>query len=252
MIGDVQTNRVNVHAVASKRRSAAGVVSCLLAVTLCVAIGHTARAEPIDLVGSWFVLIHYKDAATANPDAERWLDYVWTFEMKGTRLEWVQYPIVVFEDTAGRFAPIAGNPRSRVLAHWEPNRGQQQTIRDGPRVNQRGSKIKSLKGSPTRGWRSVSRRRSAAATTIGFEEIVSIEGLDGEPTFERRASMGNAMRNVGEGLTRYAVSEVKDGGNTLLGVYERDDYDRGRFRIWRTAPVRGLPKKEQPGDESED
>ena len=81
---------------------------------------------------------------------------------------------------------------------------------------------------------------------------ICIEDFDGELTFERKDSIGNAMRSLGEGLTRYSVSEVKDGGNTLLGVYERDDYDRGRFRIWRTAPVRGLLKKKEPGDESED
>ena len=222
-------------------------------VTLSLATGLLATpapalaAPPVDLEGTWFVLIHYKDPSSANPDATRWLDRVWAFAPKGSRLQWTEYPMVVFEDTAGRFEAARGNPRSRVLDAWEPNANQAQTIAAGPRVNTRGSKTKTLRGSDRAGWQSSQRRPQTSARVMGYHEQLSIEGLDGDadslPVFERRDIVGNALTTGGDGLTRYRVTEIRDGGQTLAGAYERDDRLHGSFRLWRTAPVRSLVKK---------
>ena len=153
-------------------------------------------APPVTLEGTWFVLIHYKDPSSANPDATRWLDRVWAFAPKGSRLQWTEYPMVVFDDTAGRFEEARGNPRSRVLDGWEPNASQAETIAAGPRVNSRGSKTKTLRGSDEAGWRSSQRRPQTSAHVMGYHEQLSIAGLGGGdplPVFERRDVVGNAL-----------------------------------------------------------
>lgn len=224
-----------------------------LAIALAIAPGlHPAPAfaeTPIDLEGTWFVLIHSQDPKSANPDAIRWNDRVWNFARKGTRLQWTEYPLVVFEDTTGRFEEAPGNPRSRVLAGWEPNANQAKTIAEGPRVNDRGAKVKTLRGSDAAGWKSSRRMAQTSASVMGYHEQLSIAGLSALPVFERRDLVGNAVTNLGEGLTRYEVTEIEDDGRTLTGRYTRDGRHYGRFRAWRTAPVRTLLKQDKTPNE---
>lgn len=208
-----------------------------------------AEAEPLDLTGTWFVLIHYRDPETANPDATRWKDFVWVFEQKGSRLEWSQYPIVVFDEETGRFERLGDNPRSRVLAGWEPDAAQQRTLADGPQVNPRGKSVKTLRGSNATGWQSPRRMATASASVMGYQENLTIEGLDGLPRFIREDVIGNAISASKGGGTRYEVEHVDDGGRQLRGRYERDGRQTGTFRMWRTPPTRGLPvKPEKPDD----
>ncbi len=205
----------------------------------------TARADDVDILGAWYVLVHYHDEATANPDADRWLDLVWVFSMKGSRLEWQEYPLVVFEDAAGRFEAIPGNPRARSLSAWEPNRSQLAVIRKGPHVNPRGAKAKTLRGSPERGWKTVDRPGGGmSVNVIGYRESLRIDTPTTLPVFVRSDVLGNAYKTSGEGSTVYETTEVRDGGDTLIGRYERDGHRRGVFRLRRTPPPRGLIEKE--------
>ena len=80
-----------------------------------------AQATPVDLAGTWYVLVHYRDEATANPQAKRWEDKIWTFERRGSRLHWTEYPIVVFHDENGRFENLGTSRARRILHAWEPN-----------------------------------------------------------------------------------------------------------------------------------
>jgi len=221
-----------------RTRACAAVLATALAFGLAAGIvlaPAAARAEaPLDLEGTWFVLIHYQDPSSANPDAWRWRDRVWNFARKGTRLQWTEYPLVIFEDTTGRFEQTAGNPRSRVLAAWEPNAKQAKTLAEGPRINTRGSKTKTLRGSDAGGWESSRRMAQTSASVMGYHEQLSIQGLGALPVLERRDVVGNALTKFGEGLTRYAVGEIRDDGR-----------QHGRFRAWRTAPVRSLLKKDK-------
>ncbi len=224
-----------------------------LSFVLSIALGlHPVPAfaeTPIDLDGTWFVLIHSQDPRSANPDAMRWNDRVWDFARKGTRLQWTEYPLVVFEDTTGRFEEIPGNPRSRVLAAWEPNANQAKAIAEGPRVNDRGAKVKPLRGSDATGWQSSRRMAQTSASVMGYHEQLSIVDLSTFPVFERRDLVGNAVTNMGEGLTRYEVTEIADDGRTLAGRYTRDGRHHGRFRAWRTAQTRTLLKKDKTPNE---
>jgi hypothetical protein len=206
---------------------------------------RAARAEAVDLLGTWYVLVHYKDTSTANPDADRWLDLVWVLSMKGSRLEWKEYPIVVFEDASGRFEAIPGNPKARALRAWEPNADQLAALAAGPRVNDRGAKTKTLRGSAERGWTSPNRMSSGASVNVmGYQEVLSIERPATRPRFVRADVLGNEHAHGDSGQIVYETLEVRDGGDTLIGRYQRDDHRSGVFRAWRTPAPRGLPEKE--------
>ena len=111
-------------------------------------------AEAVDLIGTWHVLIHYKDSVTDHPERERWEDRIWEFEQEGSRLRWTDYPIVVFSDQSGRFEQLGGNRASRVLHFWEPSATQLAQIQEGLEINPRGSRSKTLRGSDAEGWSS--------------------------------------------------------------------------------------------------
>ncbi len=207
-----------------------------------------ASKRSSQLEGTWFVLIHYRDVQTANPDADRWLDKVWTFEMRGSRLHWVEYPIVVFESQAGRFEAYKGNPRSRVLARWEPNNAQQKELDGGPRVNSRGSESKSLRGGDSRGWKTVGRSRVTGANVVGYHEDWSIEPTAAGFSFIMREVMGNIATGTDDGLTRYEIEEAAADGNEYRGHFDRDGTRTGRFRMTRTPAIRSLKSSEE--DES--
>ena len=207
--------------------------------------GKQSKGARSDLLGTWFVLIHYQDSATKNSSADRWLDRVWTFEPRGSRLHWVEYPIVVLESRTGRFESYKGNPRSRVLAKWEPNPSQLKEIMDGPRVNSRGSKSKSLRGSDERGWESTGANRVAGINVVGFHEDWTIERQADGMTFTMTEVMGNAAREGAEGVTVYEIESGDPAGPELKGRFNRDGTRIGTFRMFRTAPIRSLLSSEE-------
>jgi hypothetical protein len=228
-----------------------GLAVVVCAGLLAIGAGPAPADEPIDLEGTWYVLVHYRDPKTANPDAMRWKDLVWVFTRAGSRLEWAEYPIVVFDDTTGRFESAGGNPRSRVLAAWEPNAGQRAVIDAGPVVNRRGMRVKTLRGSDARGWKSARRMSAASATVMTYQENLTIEGLDALPRFVREDVIGSAITAASGGGTRYEVERIEREGRMLSGRYVRDDRQKGTFRMWRTEPVRNLPEKDESDERGE-
>ncbi len=221
----------------------------VLATLLVLACGVSPAAsaeEPVDLFGTWFVLIHYRDSSTANADSDRWEDKVWRIEKKGSRLQWAEYPIVVFNDGSGRFGRVGRNPRARLLHKWEPNDGQMEEIRAGLQVNSRGSKTKTLRGSPKRGYKSLNASRSTSALTVGYQETWSIDDPTGLPVFTRddalgtEASLASNSSDVVSGRTRYQTLQVLEGGNVLQGTYTRDENKKGTFRLIRGGDARGI------------
>ncbi len=192
----------------------------------------------VDLMGTWHVLVHYKDKAAGNADAERWEDRIWEFRMEGERLVWVEYPIVVFKDQEGRFDNSMGR-LSRVLTFWEPNGAQRRQIRDGLEINNRGSKKKTLRGTPATGWSSAKKRRGYASVSIvTFEETWTIE-YDGElPAFIRDDVMGSGGTENMEGRTSYTTTAVEKNGDLIRGTFDRDEGNRsGTFQMRRSGKV---------------
>ncbi|MEE3328181.1 MAG: hypothetical protein VX252_12665 [Myxococcota bacterium] len=196
--------------------------------------------ENLDLEGTWYVLIHYQDPETANPDVTRWKDLVWVFTRKGSRLQWTEFPLVVLEDESGRF-----ENRQRILGAWEPNPQQRTNIENGPRVNERGMRSKTLRGSDAQGWSSARPSARRATNIMSYEETVEIEGLGEMPLFLRSDQVGSTLLSESGGATRYQVTEIKPGQRRMRGHYEKDGRLKGTFEIRRTKPIRGLKKKDK-------
>lgn len=210
----------------------------LAVLALCAPAG--AGGDGVDLIGTWHVLVHYRDDNAANPETPRWEDRVWQFERAGSRLRWTEYPIVVFDDEEGRFERRASGQYARILHFWEPSAAQREDIRNGLQVNSRGRKSKTLRGSDDEGWRSTSRPRAVSASIITYTEHWSIEGMPSRPVFLREDVMGSASTESLEGVTRYATAEVDPASGILVGSFERDGVRHGTFRMMRSGPTEGV------------
>ena len=197
-----------------------------------------APAEPVDLIGTWYVLVHYKDDNAPNPDEERWEDKVWVFEPQGRRLQWTEYPIVVFDDESGRFERRQTGQYARILHYWEPSPAQLSDIADGLQVNSRGAKEKTLRGSDADGWSSGRATGAASASVLSYREVWSIEGLPSRPVFSRSDLLGGGTTESLEGLTQYAATRVENG--VVTGTFERDGTRRGTFRMLRSGEAGAL------------
>lgn len=196
-------------------------------------------ARALDLEGTWYVLAHYQDSASNNPEAWRWEDRVWRFARQGDQLEWTEWPIVVLDNEEGRFERLGSNRQSRVLIAWEPNDAQLADIRNGLQVNSRGVKIKTLESSGGDGddtWRSTSgAAATGSAVMLTYSEDWTIEDAGGTPRFRRDDSLGGGMAESMDGSTAYRTEEVRDDGNELVGSYQRDGTQVGRFRMIRSG-----------------
>jgi murein DD-endopeptidase MepM/ murein hydrolase activator NlpD len=214
-----------------------------LACVLLLSIASPAAA--VDLIGTWHVLVHYRDANAANPDLDRWEDKIWVFEPSGSRIRWTEYPIVVFADETGRFERRDTGQYARVMHSWEPNAKQRAEIEAGLAYNSRGSKAKTLRGSNAKGWKSRGAMAAASASVITYSEEWSIEGMPARPVFLRTDILGSARAENVEGGTLYETSEVSADGNEIRGRYDRDGSRLGTFRMLRAGAVAKVKDRTQ-------
>jgi hypothetical protein len=211
---------------------------------LCVAAAFfltatTAAADALDLTGTWYVLVHYKDDVSGKPDAMRWEDRIWVFSKTGDRLEWKDYPIVVFQDDEGRFERSRSG-YSRVVGAWEPSAGQLAQIQSGLEINTRGAKTKTLSGSDTAGWKSAPPSAPKGAGFVTYAEVWGVKDAAGKPLFQRNESLGAAGMESLEGGTVFKTESVSSG--ELRGSYERDGTRHGSFRMLRAGDVSQVGK----------
>jgi hypothetical protein len=212
----------------------------LLAILVLARDGSAAKNS--ELEGTWYVLVHYKNTLTANPDADRWLDFVWTFEMADNRLRWVQYPIVVFDDTAGRFE-LRESGRFRTLVAWTPDAAGWSYLAKGPRVNDRGSKSKALRGSDDGGWSSSGRRSASSASVFTYEEVWSISSLTAAGVFAIDDVLSSGLsEGDSEGRTQFIIQQA--GADEFRGTYDRDGTRIGTFQMRRVGSIRDLKSSE--------
>jgi len=222
------------------------VAASSLAIAGAQADDETRADLPVDLIGTWHVLIHYTDENSHDPTLMRWDDKIWVFEPSGSRLRWSEYPIVVFADQAGRFETRAGSRLARVLHGWEPNERQRGQIAAGLEVNQRGSKSKTLRQNAG-GWRSASRPSASSAMVITYIENWEIADASGLPVFRREDTLGSATSESYDGVTEFATTAVESDGDLLRGTFERDGTRHGIFRLTRSGTartVKGTSKSE--------
>lgn len=210
----------------------------LLSVAALAALGARPAAA-VDLPGTWYVLIHYTDASTANPDVLRWEDRLWEFEeKKGGTLVWTDYPLVVFRDKTGRW-----DGRRRVLHAWEPSATQWAEVAAGLQVNSRGKATKALRrsaGNESENWHSGG-TGAAIPGTLTYTRTWTIENAGSAPIFQWSDSLGGASKEDLSGVTRFSTHAVEAEGDLIVGTYERDGHKTGTFRMVRAASSRGLP-----------
>ena len=216
-------------------------LAAAVATLLCAT--SAAAEEDVDLVGTWYVLVHYTDSDSANPDTLRWDDRLWVFEKQGSRLVWTEYPIVVFGDEEGRFERGA-HGQQRVLAAWEPNATQRAQIAGGLEFNTRGAKTKSLRRSKKDGrWQSAAPATAHSANAIAYHETWTILEPTGRPTFIRDDVLGSGRAEAMNGRTLYATEDVSPAGSTLRGSFARDESRRGTFRMTRSGDAKSVGTK---------
>jgi hypothetical protein len=217
-----------------------------LRAALALLLWPVAASAAVDLVGSWHVLVHYRDAKTASPDLVRWEDRVWVFAPKASRLEWTEFPIVLFDDESGRFERRKGSGQyARVLEAWEPSPEQLQNLRAGLAVNDRGSQKKSLRRSGD-GWRSGTRASPTSAAVITYQETWSIADPQGLPVFTQVDRLGSESARGMEGTTQLRTLEVREDGDLLVGSFDRDGTRVGSFEMRRSGPRKPLERRARP------
>jgi hypothetical protein len=204
-----------------------------------------AAASAVELTGTWHVLVHYRDSKAANSDAERWEDRLWAFEAKEGRLRWTEYPIVIFDDETGRFERRAGTGQyARLLHFWEPSPEQLANIRVGLAANDRGAETKTLRQLGG-AWSSGARASATGAAVITYQETWSIEQPEGLPVFLQVDVLGSESAEELEGKTELRTEQVLEGGDLLVGRFERDGTRVGTFAMRRSGARKALRTKTQ-------
>jgi hypothetical protein len=211
-------------------------------VALLLLLAPSARAADLadSLVGTWHVLVHYRDDHSHDPKQLRWDDRLWEFEREGERLKWTEYPLVIFQDDTGRFEQLGGTGAARVIGAWDPTPGQLEEIALGLSYNTRGMKSKTLRDTHG-GWHSASRPTAASASIVSYTESWNIEGTPELPAFRREDTLGGERTETLDGVTLYATTERDPGGAVFNGTYERDGSRHGVFTM-RRAGAAGVTK----------
>jgi hypothetical protein len=207
---------------------------CVLAIAFLLA-AQTARG--VELEGTWYVLVHYRDASSADPEALRWEDRVWHFQRRGEQLLWTDYQLVDFVDARGRF-----DRNRRVLGPWEPSRSQRREIERGLFASPRGARVLALEQTKEEVWRtrtdSEALRKSRAALSFGLSG--SVTGTRDLPVFtidemlHRPGSIASLSHTV---MTTQSASASDE---RLTGDYARSRDRRGTFRMVPTSLRRRL------------
>jgi hypothetical protein len=197
-----------------------------------------ARSAEVDLTGAWYVLVHYRDARSAQPELPQWEDRLFVFEREGEGLRFRDYPNVRFDNGAGRFERLGGEA-ARVLAFWEPNEAQRAEIERGLEVDARGATSKLLVRSE-RGYATAPARTPESLRFVGFETAVELDLAGAAPSLVVSDRLGSAAVASGlQGTTAYRGERVSPDGRTIEGRYARDGRLEGRFRLVRAGPPRG-------------
>jgi hypothetical protein len=214
------------------------------------AIGDAAAekadaAQPFDLLGTWYLVVHYTEATDATPASDaagvgrQWEDKVWTFEYRGSRLLWTEYPVVVFEDDRGRNEFLASGRSMRSSGSWQPSATQLAEIARGLSVNPLAVRSKSLRGDPARGFRSIGSLNTTSASVIGYSETWEIADLVSEPVFRRIDQMSSGRSLPLAGKTEYLCSASTAAGarDRLVGSFSRDGVQTGSFVMIRSGSI---------------
>jgi hypothetical protein len=196
---------------------------------------HAARG--VELEGIWYVLVHYRDASSSNPDALRWEDRIWHFQREGERLLWTDYGLLRFVDTRGRF-----ERNRRVMGPWEPSRSQRREIERGLFANPRGARVLALEQVEEGGWRtradSDALRKSRSVMSFGL--AASVAGARDLPTFTVDEMLHRPGSIASLSHTVMVTKSASTSDDWLTGSYTRSGTRTGTFRMVPTSLRRRL------------
>lgn len=207
--------------------------------------GNVGDRQEFELLGTWYIVVHYRDASAAPAGREFWEDKVWTFAYRGSRLQWSEYSAVSFNDDRGRHERLTGGRTIRSSGAWRPSPAQLEEIAAGLSVNPQSLRSKSLRGDPADGFRSTGSIHSTSASVIGYSETWEIEDPGKQPVFRRVDEMSSGRSLAIKGITEYRSAA----GSTLAlgklsGSFSRDGAQTGSFVMLRSGPLElANPKK---------
>ncbi len=211
--------------------------SCLPA---CATPPANEREMPA-FVGTWHVLIHYREPQGRFPERWKWDERVWIIEPApdGGGYDWVEHAMVNLQDQTDRFEKLGTPMARRLLGAWEPNAAQREEIENGITVSSRGMRRKRLESVEPGLWQSPTEANTVGRSSsgIGYHEVWSIRE-DGEGTHFRIESRFAVSATGGDergGLTVYQAEE--SGTARFQGRYHREDERVGRFEV---SPTRIL------------
>jgi hypothetical protein len=191
----------------------------------------------LELQGTWYVVVHYRDSGAASPEEQHWEDKIWTFEAKGSRLRWTEYPVVVFADARRRFEKLASGRMIKSSGAWQPSARQLSEVEKGLAVNSQWARGKSLQGNPQRGYHSAGRSNRESASVIGYSEAWEIQDLASLPVFRRTDEMSSGRSVALDGRTEYRSLAVDKGRDRITGRFSRDQLQSGTFVMIRSGPI---------------
>lgn len=212
-----------------RRRFALPLVCAALVIGWRVAADtEDADLSKVDLAGSWYVLIHYKDDDSVDKSITKFKDLVWTIEQKSDSMSFEEYPYVVFPDNQELLR------RSAMIEHlpWEPDDSTWERIREALEVSSRAMKKKRLGGSVADGYSSSAGQKTGGFTTMTFETTWRVRFAPEAIRIEIVDVLGGAGLEGMEGATVYEVRE-RLGKDELRGRYDRDTL-HGTFRMVRS------------------
>ncbi|HVH07155.1 MAG TPA: hypothetical protein VNE71_14265, partial [Myxococcota bacterium] len=204
-----------------------------MAALLAVASAPAAAFEP---VGTWYVLVHYRDLRSAQPDQVQWEDRLWVLEREGEALRFREFPAVRFGDESGRYER-SGEVPARTLGAWEPSDAQRREIAEGLEADPYGAREKRLR--PTAVGFSSAKSHFDSARVVGFESTVEVDLSGPAPRFVLADVLGSSAAAQGlEGRTEYRGEAVAPDG-TVTGRFDRDGRRVGTFAMMRSGAARG-------------
>jgi hypothetical protein len=197
---------------------------------LVLGLGAPVRAEEdfatLDLSGSWYVLLRFKDSKSADKTIEKFKDFAWAVEQTAQTLTWEYYPYVVFDEEAEQFRRHAMMNHK----HWEPDAGQWKVIKDALPVSARAMSRKRMKGNLEAGFRSLPPLTSGGFNTMTFSRVwdVQYKPEKVQITIVDSLSGSHGLEGMDEAIL-YAITERVDDGE-FRGTYT-ESTKSGTFRM---------------------
>ncbi len=187
----------------------------------------------VDLNGSWYVLIHYKDEQSEDKSITKFKDFVWTIEQTANTLTWEHYPYVLFPEDA----ELIRRQAMRGHTAWEPDESQWTHLKSAIDVSSRALTRKRMTGSVAQGWKSLAPLGSGGLNTMSFSRNWDVGFKPDKVSIVIVDSLSGATGLGGiEEATTYEIRERTSPGE-FRGTYEEGS-KRGTFRMVRSAERR--------------